>query len=238
MKRFLMILGCIGFLAAGCASVLKQDIPVSTNPMGAKIYANGQLVGNSPMTVSLERNRDHILTLVKDNYLQEDVIIKRVYQKEKTYLNAISTGVNTGLFFKDARMGIGSSMMSMSGQESSGEAYILVPRAVAVDLSPTAGTAPSRAPESARKDNSGGMATSTEDPPLDKAEMAKGLMKVGTEAGFEATKPLKKEKEISSSSKTYVRPDGAVVTEKKSTKVGGSINPAGAVNSILDILFK
>ncbi len=240
MKRFSMILGCIAFFAVGCSSpVLRQDVPVSTNPMGAKIYANGQLVGNSPTTVSLERNRDHILTLVKDNYRQEDVILKRAYQKEKTYLNAISKGVDSGLFFKDARMGVGSSMMSISGQESSGEAYILLPRAVAVNLSPVTGPGASLPPpEPARGKASGGMETSTEDPPLDKAEMTKGLMKVGTEAAFEATRPLEKKKEISSSSKSYVRPDGTKVTQKSSTSVGASVNPAGAINTIIDVLFK
>jgi hypothetical protein len=73
-------------LASGCSKpVLKQDIPVTTNPLGAKILANGQPMGQTPSSVSLERNRDHILTLLKDGYRQEDVVVKRKYQSEKFF---------------------------------------------------------------------------------------------------------------------------------------------------------
>jgi len=84
MRKLYWIAGALIIFAAGCSQpVLRQDVPVTTNPLGAKIYANGQLVGTTPMSVSLERNRNHILTLVKDNYRQEDVVIQRSYQKEK-----------------------------------------------------------------------------------------------------------------------------------------------------------
>ncbi len=134
LPALLLATALFGF---GCApSVLRQDVPVSTNPMGAKIYANGQLVGQTPSTVSLERNRDHILTLVREDYRQADVIIKREYQSDKVLLKAIGAGVNAGTFFKDAGMGLNSGFSSISRQEESGEAYLLVPRAVKVNLVP------------------------------------------------------------------------------------------------------
>ncbi len=134
-----MALAIIALLTTGCTiPVLKQDIPVSTNPLGAKIYANGQFVGTTPTTVSLERNRSHILTLLKENYQQQDVVIQRQYQSNKVFTDAILTGINSGLFFKDANMGMNSGMNSISRQEQSGEAYLLVPPAVAVVLVPLA----------------------------------------------------------------------------------------------------
>ena len=239
MKRSWLFLVMIVFCIAGCggSTVLRQEIPVSTNPTGAKIYANGEMVGTTPASVSLERTRDHILTLTKDNYRQEDVVIKKTYQKEKTYLNAISAGVNSGLFFSDTRMGVGSAMTSISAQEHSGEAFILVPGAVKVTLTPVSGTAVGRAaPNEAESEPTS--KASSEEPALNKKEVAKGLMKIGSNVGFSKTKPLGKEVETSSSSKNYTTPDGTKVTEKSSTSVGVGVNPAGLVNSVIDVLFK
>ena len=240
MKSLYLLLGAFFIVTAGCSQpVLRQDVPVSTNPMGAKIYADGQLAGTTPMSVSLERDRNHILTLVKDNYRQEDVVIRKSYQKEKVYLNAISSGVNSGLFFKDARMGVGGYIGSVQEQERTGEAYILVPPAVKINLTPAtgaiaeipgqAGAAPAKPPKTT--------VASPDDPALDKAQMAKGLAGIGAAAALSQAKPLEKKKEISSSSKSYVKPDGTRVTEKSSTSVGVGVNPAALIN-VIDALFK
>lgn len=226
------------FISACSQPVLRQDVPVTTNPLGAKIYANGQLMGTTPASVALERNRDHILTLILDNYRQENVVISRQYQKEKVYLKAIQSGVNSGLFFKDPRMGIGSSMSSLSTQESTGEAYILVPPAVKVELTPVAG-APATQATTADKavKQAPAVALEKNEPALDKEEMAKGLVKIGAAAALSQTKPLEKKTEISSSSRSYVQSDGTRVTEKSGASVGLSVNPAGLIN-VLDTLFK
>lgn len=242
MKKnfYLMFYGLILFAVSGCSqSVLKQDIPVSTNPLGAKIYANGQLVGITPASVGLERNRDHILTLIKENYRQEDVVISKRYQKEKVYLKAIQSGINSGLFFKDAHMGVGSSMSSISSQEDSGEAYILAPAAVKVTLTPVAGFVPAdsgQQPSQAMEKQASMTSADDEDAGIDKKQMAKGLLKVGAAAAASQINPLEKKKEISSSTKSYTQSDGTRVTEKSSTSVGVGINPSALVD-VLDILF-
>lgn len=243
MKKnlYLPVCGLIIFFASACSQpVLKQDIPVTTNPLGAKIYANGQLAGTTPASVGLERNRDHILTLVKENYRQEDVVISRQYQKEKVYLKAIQSGINSGLFFKDARMGVGSSMSSLSSQEDTGEAYVLVPPAVKVTLTPVAGFVPAASGQpqvSAVEKPAPAVTADTDDSALNKKEMARGLFQIGAAAALSEAKPLEKKKEISSSSKSYVRSDGTRVTEKSSTSVGVSVNPAALIG-VLDTLFK
>lgn len=227
-------------LIMGCSQpVLRQDVPVSTNPMGAKIYADGKLVGMTPMSVPLERDRNHILTLIKDDYRQEDVVISKAYQKEKTYLNAISAGVNAGLFFKDPRMGVGSAMSSMSAQEKSGEAFILVPQAVKIDLTPLSGAyRPDSAPafQTEAKLPTDASAT-TESSSSDDAVLAKGLVKIGAAAVLSGVKPLDKSVETSSSSRSYTQPNGTRVTEKSSTSVGVGVNPAGLIN-VIDVLFQ
>lgn len=44
---------------AGCATVIASgpdQVPVATNPAGAYVYVNGQFVGQTPTTVSLDRD--------------------------------------------------------------------------------------------------------------------------------------------------------------------------------------
>jgi hypothetical protein len=233
----------LALATGGCSSpVLRQDIPVSTNPMGAQIYANGQLVGTTPGTVSLERNRSHILTLVKDNYRQEDVTIVNQYQKEKVYLKAVQSGINSGLFFKNSAMGVQSSMSSLSSQEATGEAFVLSPPAVKVTLTPLAGAAASGPAAAPSGTGTGGVSASqpsdaTEAPPLDRRELSKGLLKIGAGAAASQIAPIEKKVKTSSSSKSYVTPDGTRVREKSSSSVGVGINPAGLVD-VIDLLFK
>lgn len=228
-------------VTTGCSTpVLKQDIPVSSNPLGARIYANGQLMGTTPTTVSLERNRSHILTLVKDDYRQEDVVITNRYQKEKVYLKAVQSGINSGLFFKSGSMGVGSSMSSISAQESSGEAYLLYPPAVAVTLIPLKGTAgvsqtvPSLAqPSSQISPVDDGQLTADE-----RAAVTKELLKMGAGAATSQLAPIQKKVTTSSSTKDYVTADGTRVQTKSSSSVSVGVNPAGLVNGLLDTLFR
>ncbi|WP_281184917.1 PEGA domain-containing protein [Trichlorobacter lovleyi] len=235
MRHLLMLLlgSLLSIFAAGCSMpVLKQDIPVSTNPVGARIYADGQFAGVTPTRVSLERNRSHILTLVKENYRQADVVITNQYQKERVYLKAIQSGINSGLFFKNASMGMGSGMNSISNQEETGEAYILTPPAVSVSLMPLSGagaavTAPAAVTAYPGPDNSAAM---------DQGEMTKELLKMGAGAALSQTAPIGKESS-STSSRNYVTSDGTRVQEKTTTSVGVKVNPAGLIG-VLDTLFQ
>jgi hypothetical protein len=233
----LFVLGLIISMGSGCGGVLKQTIPVSTNPLGAKVYANGQYLGETPTSILLERNRDHIVTLVKENYQQKDVVIRKVYQREKTMLRAVSAGVDAGRFFNDPAMGWSRGLSSMSAQEQSGEAYILSPSSVAVSLAPSGGLIlPS---------GSGGAVDSREvqppeaeaEAPVDPGELAK----VGLGLAATQIKPVEKKwTSSSSSSSTYSSPDGATQVTRKSTtstSVGVGVNPIGLIN-ILDSLFK
>jgi hypothetical protein len=240
----LLMLGVITLLGFGCSSpVLKQDIPVSTNPMGAKIYANGQLLGETPGTIPLERTRDHIVTLVKENYRQEDVVVKRVYQQDRVLLRAIGSGVDTGLFFKNASMGVTSGLMSMSSQEKTGEAYVLVPPAVKVNLIPLGGPAagvPPRVATVVDEGAEGGGSGGSEVAPVDKRALAKDMLKIGAAVGASQVPIEKKWESTSSSSRTYASPDGSTRVQRNSsssTSVGVGVNPAGLVD-LLDTLFR
>ncbi|MFH0998310.1 MAG: PEGA domain-containing protein [Pseudomonadota bacterium] len=245
--RLGILLLLFAFIGFGCSvAVLKQDIPVSTNPLGATIYADGQMMGQTPSTVSLERNRDHLLTLVKDDYRQADVVIRKQYQSQKVLMKAVQTGVNSALFFKDAGMGFNSGFNAISNQEESGEAFILVPSVVKVSLTPLHGSTGDvpRASAGGRTTEEVLTGDSGIDPdalPAATGPAPKDVVRAGIVAGAAAMagqeKPIQKTWETSSSSKSSVEPDGTRITEKSGTTVGVSVNPAGLLQ-ILDVLFK
>jgi hypothetical protein len=232
----------------GPTQVLKQDIPVSTNPMGAQIYVDGTPTGVTPTTISLERDKDHIVTLTKENYRQADVTVKRKY-KETSLVDAINSGVRAGLFHGDVTMGVSNSLGSMSSKEKTGEMFTLIPSVIKVELAPMSGAPASTSSSTMVTPASTAQPAATQpgqpeesgSPELDKGALAKDLLKIGVAAGASQLKPIEHKETLSSSSSsnTYQKSDGSVVTEKKSSKtsVGVSFNPAGALD-LLDKLLK
>lgn len=226
----LLLLGCKG---PETRPVLRQDIPVSTVPLGAKILVDGQPAGQTPTTLSLERTRDHIVTLLLDSYRQEDVILKHQYQQERTLLKAVQHGLDAGLFFKDARMGLVSGSATMDAQERSGEAYVLVPSAISVSLQP-AGSG-SHAPGSPAQ-----LATGPEAAAADSKARARDLALAGAAVAVAAAQPEAKKTWDKSSSETRVSADGRTVTRtetRTSTGVKVGVSPEG-VARILQKLFQ
>lgn len=256
--RKIVFITCLLMAAIYCTAcggppqVLKQDIPVSTNPMGADIYVDGKLSGVTPTTIAMERNKDHIVTLTKENYNQADITVKRKY-KETSLVDAINSGVNSGLFHDNITMGISSGISSMSHKENTGEMFTLTPSVIKVNLAPLSGAAQGSGVQAAPASAAAAPAASVDEsqpglqsgdtgsPELDSKALAKDLITIGVAAGASQMKPIEKKKTIdsSSSTKTYRKSDGSMVTEKKSssTSVGVSFNPAGAVN-LIDKLFK
>jgi hypothetical protein len=237
--RYFLIAFCLVVLLGGCETVvLRQDVPVSTNPMGARILADGKPAGQTPGTVSLERNKDHILTLVKENYQQVDIVINKQYQSNKVLMKAVQSGVNTGLFFKNAGMGMNSGFNSISSQEATGEAYVLVPPSVAVTLIPLQGQAvrPGQATPYPAAPSASAAAPSPADTGIATKDLVQAGVIAGAAVGASQAKPIEKKWETSSSSRTYREPDGTVVTKKSSTSVSVGVNPAGLIN-VLDTLF-
>lgn len=147
MKR-LAHLACCAALLSGCApAVLTQPVPVSTDPPGASVTVDGKPGCTSPCQLDLARTQDHILSVTKQGYRQQDVIIKRQYQSNKVLLNAINQGAQSAQFFKDGWMGVNQGVMSMNSQEETGEAYVLSPSTVSLRLVPVAGFARRTGPE-------------------------------------------------------------------------------------------
>ncbi len=52
-----------------------QSIPVTSNPVGARIIADGQDAGTTPLTLSLKRNADHKVRIEKPGYNPVDILL-------------------------------------------------------------------------------------------------------------------------------------------------------------------
>ena len=72
----------IFFLTSGCATIIKgttQGIPISSDPSGADILVDGQLVGTTPADVEIKRKRDHLVVIEKTNYHPKSIaVVKNV----------------------------------------------------------------------------------------------------------------------------------------------------------------
>lgn len=116
----------------GCGPA-KQKIPVSTNPIGATIYADGKKVCTSPCAVSFDKQSNHLITIVKDGYEQVDLTVTREFKPDKAIRDGLITGVLTGGDPKE----VGSEVAKeVDEQERSGEAYVLMPDIITVTLTP------------------------------------------------------------------------------------------------------
>lgn len=127
----LYIIVCMLLLAA-CGPT-KQRIPVSTNPLGATIYADGKKICTSPCSVSFDKKSDHLVTIVKEGYEQVDLKISRQFMPDEAIRDGIISGVLRGGDPKQVGTEVAK---EVDEQERSGDAYELRPAIVTITLQP------------------------------------------------------------------------------------------------------
>ena len=112
----------------------KQRIPVSTDPIGADVYADGKKTCTSPCSVNLDKQGDHLITIVKDGYEQEEIIVQRQFKPDRAIRDGVISGIIKGGDPKDVAE---ETAKEIDEQERSGEAYELTPSIVTIKLTPT-----------------------------------------------------------------------------------------------------
>jgi len=127
----LMIVVAVGLTACGPP---KQKIPVSTNPIGATVYADGRKICTTPCSVRFDKQSNHLLTIVKDGYEQVDLEITRQFMPDEALRDGAIYGILKGGDPKDVA---GEVAKEVDEQERTGEAYELVPSIVTITLTPT-----------------------------------------------------------------------------------------------------
>ena len=59
------------FLFQNCTTISRgtsQEIPVTSNPVGAKIIVDGKELGYTPLNLKLKRKKGHIIRIEKQGY--------------------------------------------------------------------------------------------------------------------------------------------------------------------------
>lgn len=75
--RLLAISMVLAFIS-GCATVVKgshQGVPISSNPPGADVLVDGNLVGQTPLKVEMKRKHDHLVTVQKKGYQPRSIAV-------------------------------------------------------------------------------------------------------------------------------------------------------------------
>ena len=69
-------------LTSGCATIVKgttQGVSISSDPPGADVNVDGAFVGQTPLSVEMERKRDHLVTIERSGYESRTVpVVKSV----------------------------------------------------------------------------------------------------------------------------------------------------------------
>ena len=99
MKKILMfknkyvLIFLVASLMSGCATIFDGDTQVVTFdsvPSGAEVYFNGALIGTTPLSTELKRQKNATLTLKKEGY--NDRIMPMATTMNMTFLGNLVTG--------------------------------------------------------------------------------------------------------------------------------------------------
>jgi hypothetical protein len=118
---YLLFFLFVTVFAPGCASIVHgttQEIPITSNPPGAKVDINGSEQRTTPCTVALKRKKDHLLTFTMDGYDSQTVSIKH------TMSGAVAGNIIAG------------GLIGWGIDATSGGQYKLVPNTISVTLNP------------------------------------------------------------------------------------------------------
>ncbi len=84
-------------MTSGCALIFKgqsAEVRVNSTPDGASVEVNGAGMGTTPVTLSLSRNKDHVLIFKKDGYEDVQVNVTKKFDVGTTVVgNVFSWGL-------------------------------------------------------------------------------------------------------------------------------------------------
>lgn len=72
------LLATFVFVLNGCATIFKgstDTVSYSSDPSGAKVYINGQLMGTTPFQLDLKSNQTYTIEFRKEGYENKTVIL-------------------------------------------------------------------------------------------------------------------------------------------------------------------
>jgi PEGA domain len=78
--KFLVLLVASVFSCQNCATIISgtsKEIPVTSNPVGARITGDGEELGYTPLILKLKKKNDHIIRVDKPGYNPLEIRINR-----------------------------------------------------------------------------------------------------------------------------------------------------------------
>lgn len=141
MKPSILSLIVLCITAVGCQHVTEppvatQPVGIASSPLGAKVYVDGIEKGVTPITVVLEKNRDHLISIVKDGYKPLFVPIGHRVDETRISLEAVRSGLSYARYSKNFSEGLDSAMDVYDYNDKTGQYNILSPSCVTVTLEP------------------------------------------------------------------------------------------------------
>ncbi len=115
-----------------------QSVPITSNPVGATVYADGTRIGLTPCQATLSKDRDHMITVIKDGYAQEVIMVHRTLDQFKTLSKTFSESIDKPIDLENLQENVKRAQKSYERQEKSGESYTLSPSMIYVILRPEA----------------------------------------------------------------------------------------------------
>lgn len=76
--RFACLFAIIVFLLNGCATIFHgstSKLNFSSDPTGAQVYVNGQLMGTAPFELKLESKHSYTIEFRKEGYQNKSVVV-------------------------------------------------------------------------------------------------------------------------------------------------------------------
>ncbi|MFA9453646.1 MAG: PEGA domain-containing protein [Candidatus Aminicenantaceae bacterium] len=98
-RSILALVMASAFLFQGCATISSnwgQKIPVTSSPMGAKIFVDGKEKGETPMELVLKRKQNHLIRIELEGYDPYEISIG---QKKSPWKSIIGNLIVGGLPF-------------------------------------------------------------------------------------------------------------------------------------------
>lgn len=90
--RFLALIVATVFLFQNCMTIIKgssQKVPVTSNPVGARITIDGKEMGTTPLNIKVKRNKRHSIRAEMPGYDPLDIEIEQKFSGAKLGLSAL-----------------------------------------------------------------------------------------------------------------------------------------------------
>lgn len=115
-----------------------QTVPVFTDPSGAAVVVDGISKGETPISLVLERNRDHMVVVTKDGYRPEAIPVCKVMNPQDLAVKSVLRMTDSSLSM-DAR----NPFEELKVSETTGRGYQLQPQVINLKLQPAQQPLPS-----------------------------------------------------------------------------------------------